>query len=290
MKICLSSDTSCLINYGVLEKFDIKVFPLNVIIDGEEYLDGVSINQEQLRDAMRGKKTIKTSTPPLGQIINYFEELFEQGYDRIIHFTISSKLSSMNELFTSVSKNYFDDKIIVIDSLGLSTYMLSQVILAYDELQQGTDIEKLCEKIEEQKKAYDLIFVPENLTALKNGGRVSPAVAAVGNVLGIKPVIKLIDGELVKVDTTRNVVKTFKQYIDEQVNEYPIADYDYFVVEFDANHNYAEQVYQYIEEKFPGYKVKRGIIPINVCAHCGPGTIGILISKKVNGKALNEYL
>ena len=126
------------------------------------------------------------------------------------------------------------------------------------------------------------------------GGDKDPEPAAepvaVGNVLGIKPVIKLIDGELVKVDTTRNVVKTFKQYIDEQVNEYPIADYDYFVVEFDANHNYAEQVYQYIEEKFPGYKVKRGIIPINVCAHCGPGTIGILISKKVNGKALNEYL
>ena len=103
MKVLVSTDTSCLINYDVLKKYEISVFPLNVIIDGEEYLDGVTIKQDQLYEAMRANKIIKTSTPPLGQVIQYFEDLFEKGYDKIIHFTISSKLSSMYNLFANVS-------------------------------------------------------------------------------------------------------------------------------------------------------------------------------------------
>ena len=109
MKILVSTDTSCVINYEILKKNNVSIFPLNVIIDGEEYLDGVTINQDSLLKAMKENKEIKTSTPPLGMVIEYFEGLFEQGYDKIIHFTISSKLSSMNDLFKTVSKNSVTD-------------------------------------------------------------------------------------------------------------------------------------------------------------------------------------
>ena len=119
MKVLVSTDTSCLVNNESLKKYDIKVFPLNVIIDGEEYLDGVTINQDQLKEAMRANKNIKTSTPPMGKVVEYFEDLFDEGYDQIIHFTISSKLSSMYSLFTTVSKNYFDGKIVVIQLIFL---------------------------------------------------------------------------------------------------------------------------------------------------------------------------
>ena len=92
MKIKISADTSCLINSEVLKKNDISEFPLNVIVDEVEYLDGVSINQEQLLNYMNSDAVIKTSTPPPGVIIEYFENLFKE-YDKVIHFTISSKLS-----------------------------------------------------------------------------------------------------------------------------------------------------------------------------------------------------
>ena len=98
MKILVSADTSCVINYGVLKKNSVSVFPLNVIIDEEEFLDGVTIDQNTLKADMRANKKIKTSTPPLGLVIEYFEDLFALGYDHIIHFTISSKLSSMYNL------------------------------------------------------------------------------------------------------------------------------------------------------------------------------------------------
>ena len=80
MKILVSTDSSCLINNEMLKKYGINVFPLNVIIDGEEYLDGVTINQDQLCEAMRGKKNIKTSTPAYGTIIDYSNKDCSTGY------------------------------------------------------------------------------------------------------------------------------------------------------------------------------------------------------------------
>lgn len=290
MKIKVSADTSCLIDRGVLVKNNVSVFPLNVIIDGTEYLDGVTIDQDKLREEMLENKIVKTSTPPLGQVINYFEELFEQGYDKIIHFTISSKLSSMYDLFCNVSKNYFDDKIIVIDSYALCSIMLAQVLYTVESLENGVELDEILNNVEKRKTDYYLTFVPKNLTALKNGGRISPALAMIGNTIGLKPVISLRDGELVKDTTTRNMQKAIHERIDLVQEKYPADQYDYIIVAFDANESIVEKIMSYIDSLNESGKVLRGLIPINVCAHCGPGTIGFIATPKINGKSLREYM
>ena len=289
MKILVSTDSSCLVNYESLNKYNINVFPLNVIVDGEEYLDGITINQDQLCKAMRAKKRINTSTPPLGDVIEYFEKLLAQGYDHIIHFTISSKLSSMNQLFNNVAKEHFAGKVTIIDSYGLTTLMLSHVLFAYDEVQKGTSVQDIVKKVEERKQNSYIVFVPENLDALKNGGRISPAIAVIGNMLGIKPLINLTDGELKKENMVRNVKKTFVDKLNECLIQYPQTEYDYSFIKFDA----MPTVYNYIVDNAKaqlGSNVVEGIIPINVCAHCGPGTIGMIVSPKINGKSLSEFI
>lgn len=289
MKILISTDTSCLINYQALKKYDISVFPLNVIIDGEEYLDGVTINQSELCSAMRSNKKIQTSTPPLGEVVEYFEKLINKGYDYIIHFTISSKLSSMNDLFANVAKSNFDGKITVIDSYSVSVSMLSQIFQAYDDVNRGLPLEQIIKNVEDRKNSSHVVFIPENLTALKNGGRISPTIAAIGNTIGIKPVIVLKDGKLEKTEMTRKIKQTFTSRIEEFSKLYPTKDYDYTFVEFDAN----EASYNYLLDYFKkvvGDVVITGIIPINVCAHCGPGTMGVLVTKKINGKSLKAFL
>ena len=289
MRVLISTDSSCLINYTYLDKYNISLLPLNVIIDGEEYLDGITINQETLGLAMNENKVIKTSTPPLGVVIEYFESIFNKGYDKIIHFTISSKLSSMNSFFNTVSKEYFNNNVIVIDSYSLSSLMLSHVIYAYEEVNKGTDIEIIVEEIEKRKKNSSILFIPENLKALKNGGRISPAVAAIGNTLGLKPVISLTDGELRKESMTRSVKKTFSDYIKDCVNTYSIQDYDYNLISFEANEKTIEYLHTVLDEVIGYENYIKGIIPINVCAHCGPGTIGLVISPKVNGKSIKDF-
>ena len=290
MKILISTDSSCLLNKDIFNNYDINVFPLNVIIDGEEYLDGVTINQEELKVAMRANKKIQTSTPPLGDVIEYFEKLFEKGYDHIIHFTISSKLSSMNQLFNNVAEEYFKGKVTVVDSYGLATTMLSYVFLAYDEVKKGTSPEEIKKMVEERKTDNHLAFVPENLTALKNGGRISPAIASIGNLLGIKPLLLLKDGALEKEGMIKNVKKTFTDKLAKVIVEYPIEKYDYSLISFDANNATLEYIKNYASERLGDYHLIGGNIPINVCAHCGPGTIGLVASRNINGKSLNDFI
>ena len=96
MKIAISTDTTSTINLDLAKKLGIYVFPLNVIINGEEFLDGVSITPSKLSEEMRAGKVIKTSTPPPMSVITYFEEIFNEGYDYVIHFTISSKFCNFS--------------------------------------------------------------------------------------------------------------------------------------------------------------------------------------------------
>ncbi len=290
MKTLISTDTSAVLNYDVFKKNELSVFALNVIIDGEEFLDGLTIDQKSLCDAMRSGKNIKTSTPPLGGVIEYFENLFEQGYDQIIHFTISSKLSSMNDLFKNVATNNFPGKLFVVDSYALSTIMLSQVLFASEEIKKGRPVEEIIKDLEEFKKQSKVVFVPENLTALRNGGRISPTIAIIGNMLGIKPVISLSDGELKKEGTTKQVRKLLIESVATMQDTYPIDKFDYTLVNFDAKEEVLSYVSNAISEIIGKGNLIEAILPINVCAHCGPGTIGLVVSKKINGKSIKEFL
>ena len=289
MKILISTDTSCLTSYEVFDKYNISTFPLNVIIDGEEFLDGVTIKHDQLNQAMRANKEIKTSTPPLGDVIEYFEKLFAEGYDHIIHFTISSKLSSMYSLFCNVAKEHFAGKLTIIDSYVLSSTMLSNVFTAYDLATKGASVEEIVATVEEKKKKNHLVFIPENLTALKNGGRISPTVALIGNIIGIKPVILLKDGALEKSEMTKKVKGTFVDRINTLSKEFPIEEFDYSIMHFDGNPHVIQYVYDHAKEVFGGADILIGNLSINVCAHCGPGTIGLVVSPKINGKSICEF-
>ena len=239
---------------------------------------------------MTSNKKIKTSTPPLGSIVEYFENIINQGYDQIIHFTISSKLSSMYELFTLTSKNYLDNKVVVVDSLGVSLNMFSQVIYTYEHINKGSKLEDILTNLNERKEKNYLYCAPENLTSLKNGGRISPAIAAIGNTIGLKPLLVLSNGALEKDGMIRNVKKTFVDKINQLLVDCPITDYDYALVDFYGNEKIITSICDYFFEKEPNYDLIRGIVPINVCAHCGPGTIALSVSPKIDGKSIKEYL
>ena len=196
----------------------------------------------------------------------------------------------MYSLFTNIANEYFEGKLIVIDSYSGSSLMLSHALYAKEEIEKGTDIDLICNNIEKRKKDNFIWLIPKNLTTLKKGGRVSPAIAAVGNVLGLKPVLSFVDGALVKDGMTKSMKKAFYEKIDANYDSCPVEKYDYTIISFDGDSNVINMLTEYINKKAPNYDVIKGVIPINICAHCGPGTIGILVTPKINGKSLNEYV
>lgn len=280
MKIAVSSDSTCAIRQEEAKSLGIYILPLNVIVDGKEYHDDVTINQDQLRDMMRGGSKIQTSTPTPYEIESYFDNIFAQGYEKIIHFTISSKLSSMFSLFTITCKEKYGDKIEVIDSLGVCSFMGNLVRRAKRLVDDGKSFEESVKVAKEYINKDEIYFVPESLTFLKNGGRVSPTVAVIGNMLGIKPLLKFHDGEISKHGTVRTYKKAFNEILEmfKERNLNP-EEYEFHVIDFDAV-SASEEVAEMVKKTFPDYAIVRTPISINVCAHCGPGTVGLGYCKK----------
>lgn len=281
MKIAISSDSTCSISQSLSKDMGLYILPLNVIVDGKEYHDDVTINQDQLRDMMRAGSKIQTSTPTPYEIETYFDNIFAQGYDKIIHFTISSKLSSMFGLFTVTCKEKYGDKIEVIDSLSVCAFMGNHVRRAKKYIDEGLSFEETVSKVKEFINKDDVYFVPESLTFLKNGGRVSPTVAMIGNMLGIKPLLRFTDGEILKQDTVRTYKKAFKSILELfKERNITASEYQLYVLNFDAD-TASDEVLSMAKEAFPDFEIEKTIVSINVCAHCGPGTVGLGYCRKV---------
>lgn len=280
MKIAISSDSTCAISQSKAKEIGIYILPLNVIVDGIEYHDDITINQEKLNTMMRGGSKIQTSTPTPYEIETYFDKIFNEGYDKIIHFTISSKLSSMFSLFTLTCQEKYGDKIIVIDSLSVCSFMGNLVRRAKRLADEGKEINEIASEVKEYINKDEIYFVPESLTFLKNGGRVSPTVALIGNMLGIKPFLKFHDGEILKHGTVRTYKKAFNEMIEiyKQGNLDPNLD-EFHIIEFDSSEA-ANEVEKMVANAFPNFNIVRSPISINVCAHCGPGTVGLGYCKK----------
>ena len=196
----------------------------------------------------------------------------------------------MNSLFNNVSRDYFDNKIIVIDSYSLSTVMLSHVLYAHELINKGVDPEEIRNIMDERKIDNKLIFVPENLNALRNGGRISPVIAGMLNLVGLKPVLSLTDGKLEKESLAKNIKKLYHEKIVELSKTNPIDKYDYVVVTFDTDQALVDFIDKELALAFGDVPIVHFPIAINVCAHCGPGTLGLVVSPKFDGHSLNDYL
>ncbi len=283
-KILISCDSTCALPRDEAKKIGLPILPLNVIVDGVEYHDGIDINIDQLNQMMRGGKSIKTSTPTPVEIDNFFDHIFkEEDPDVIIHFTISSKLSSMFNLFTNHCKERYGDKVVIVDSLAVCCYMLNHVLTAKKLAEEGKSVEEILASFQNRVGTEDVTFIPETLTYLKRGGRISPAVATIGNLLGMKPVLGFINGAIEKKTTTRNIKSAIANiYQDYKKKNYDPAKYELGIIVFDTKESTLEVAKKCAEEICPEFHYAFHNISINVCAHCGPGTIGIGMHKKID--------
>lgn len=282
-KIIVSCDTTIAMSKSKIDELGLNVIPLNTIADGVEYHDTVDIDAEKLCELMRNGAKISTSTPTIGEIEEYFDRLFEESKaDVIIHFTISSELSSMFSLFTTVCEERYGDKVKVIDSHSICCFMANQVLYAKQLVEEGLDVDEIIEKVSELKDKESVIFIPESLEYLKRGGRISPAVATIANLIGVLPILTFKDGVVGKQGVTRTVKKAFMSNFEEWNKNIPSFKEDYVLVVLSASDDFekinkAKEILDIIN---PGMEIIFRNLSLNVTAHTGPGVIGLGIMKK----------
>lgn len=284
MKIAISADSTSNIKQNVAKEIGTFILPLNVIVKGQEYHDDIDITNEQLAKMMRGNAKVTTSTPTLQEIEDFFNHIFAQGYEKVVHFTISNHLSSMYDLFVKTCQELYGDKVVVINSLSVCDFMGNHVRQAIKDRDNGLSVEEIVKKAEARIGKEYALFIPENLTFLKNGGRISPAVAFIGNLIGLLPILDFKDGVVGKKDKTRNLKIALHKELQEikNSNRFNPKEFTVDILEFDTSKSVLTLTENIIKEVFPDYQINYTPLSINVCAHVGPGTVGIGFNLKVN--------
>lgn len=285
MGYCLSCCSTADLTKEYFDKRGIRYVCFHFELGGEDYLDdmGQSVSPERLFSEMAAGADTKTSQVGVGEYIEHFSSILEDGND-LIHICLSSGISgSYNSACLAKAEleaKYPDRKIYVVDSLAASSGFGLLVDTLADKRDEGYTIDELHAWVEENKLHLNLWFFSSDLTYFIKGGRVSKTSGFIGTVLGICPLLNVdVEGRLVareKIRTKKKVIKRIAEVMFEKAQEgeaYSGKCYmSHSLCEEDA-----QEVAHLIEEHFPQLNGKVEIFPIGatIGSHTGPGTVAL---------------
>ena len=279
------TDSACDLKPDFLENLGVKFLSLTFVFDGEDKIyKNFDLAPAEFYNEMRNGKNAKTSAVNVAGFKDYFEEELKNGND-ILYLGFSSGLSTTYNssciAADELMEEYPDRKIICLDSLAASAGFGMLVYLAAKEKEQGKSLEEIAEFAKKTIPSLAHWFTVDDLEYLKRGGRVSPTVAFVGGLLGIKPVLHVDDeGHLIKVNTARGRKASLNALADELVNTI-LPDSPVWISHGDCEDD-AKLLADIVREK-SGKEVTliTDVGPV-IGAHSGPGTMALffLASKR----------
>ena len=279
-KIIISSDSTCDLSAELKEKYGIKIIPLGITLGTQVYRDGVDITPEDIyAHHEKTGELPKTTASNVGECIDYFTELKKDG-DTIIHFTISSKMSSTYNN-TCMAAEEFDD-VYVIDAQNLSTGSGLLVLAAAEMANSGMEAPAIVEELEKLVPCVDASFVIDSLEYLHKGGRCS-AVAMLGaNLLKLKPCIEVKNGSMGVGKKYRGAYgRVLSEYVDERLQNVDDIDTSrVFVTHAGCDEDIINAVVEQVKPKGIFDEVLLTRAGCTVSSHCGANTLGVLFISK----------
>ena len=277
MKTIIVTDSSAGISKTEEKELGIHVLRMPLTIDEQDYLEGEEISREDLIQAMLEGKTVSTSQPNLQYTIDTFQKLLDK-FNHIIYLPISKHLSgTFSTAYTLIDE--FDGRVTVIDTDFVSWPLRVMSLQAKELVEKGYTPVEVKNILESQSFMYASL-IPEDLQYLKRGGRITPAAAAVANLLKIVPVLKVTEGQIDLEEKVRTHRKAIRFALDKLQEFTPYEDYEWSVLNGGYDEEAFENIAKALEDKIK-QPVNRGKLYPIVLAHTGPGSIGIVAVKKV---------
>lgn len=281
MKIAITCDSVCDLSQELIKQNNISILPISIILGDETFSDGVNINSQKIFDYVaKNKQLPKTSAINEFQYAEFFKEHLD-GVDALIHFTISSDMSSCfnnAKKAASTLKNVY-----VIDSRNLSTGVGLQVLYACMLRDKGEKPENIVKKVEARKQFVQASFVVERLDYLYKGGRCSALQLLGANLLKIRPSIIVKNGKMDVHKKYRGKMKdVVKDYVKDTLNEFNTYDKSIcFITYSSATEDMVEAAKSTLKEFANFENVYITTAGATVTSHCGENTLGILYYNNV---------
>ena len=277
MAIKIVTDSTSYISDEYIKKYDIKLVSLNVIINGVSSRE-VDIENKVFYEEIRNSKEIPKSSQPIPEeMLNTFREIVEDG-DSIVGIFLSSKMSgtysNANMIKDMILEDYPDADIHILDSKTNCMQMGFAVIEAARAASEGKSIDEVINAANHVINNSRFLFTPETLEYLKKGGRIGGAAALFGNVLQIKPILTVVNGEtsvFKKVRTRKKAIEEIVKTVLEEIESKGLGD---IVVHHINCQEDGLKLAKALENKL-GKKVEIQSIGPVIGVHVGPGSIGI---------------
>ncbi len=280
MRIRVTSDSTCDLSPELIEQYQIAISPLYVVLDGKSYKDTIEITPDKVYEYVeRTKKVGSTAALNVSDYLSFFREHL-QGYDAIIHFTISSEMSSCYQNACIAAEEF--QNVYVIDSRNLSTGIGHLVLDAAEMAAEGKDPKEVVDILNERKKKLDVSFVIDTLKYLALGGRCSSVVALGANLLNLKPTIIVKDGKMVVGKKYRmSLDRALLRYVIDQLGDLDTVDTRrIFITDSGISDERWQSVEKLLKETLPFEKIYHTRAGCTISNHCGPNTLGILFYRK----------
>lgn len=264
----------------LIDKYDIHVVPLTVIFDGKEYIDGIDLSKQEFYKMLRNSEDMpKTSQCTYIQFRDAFKKYLNKGND--ILYIGGSSVASGTFQSAMMAKNDLDGNIYMVDTQNLSIGSGCLLLSAAEMLERKVDIKDILNHLENLKESVKVLFTVDTLEYLQKGGRISLAKATIGNMLNIKPVLSIEEGLVKPINQVRGkkqvvskILSLIKENFGEDLTKKRI------ILGFGDNN---KEFNSFVEKLKEDFKIDE-IISVNVstciCAHSGPGIIGIACCDK----------
>ena len=286
-RIAVITDSNSGINFEDAKELGIKVLPMPFLIDGKTYFEEISLSQEEFFEKLENDVDISTSQPSPESVMKIWDEALEEA-DEVVYIPMSSGLSSSCHTALMLADDY-DGKVQVVDNQRISVTQRQSVLDAMELAKRGLTAVQIKEKLEKVKFESSIYIMLDTLKYLKKGGRITPAAAAVGSALRLKPVLT-IQGE--KLDayaiakTKKQGVKKMLAAIEDDINKrFGGTDHMeniHMEIAHTKNPEAAEDLKQQIIEKFGGTEVDLYPLSLSIACHIGPGSIAVACSKVID--------
>lgn len=276
MNIKLICDSLCDVPNELITKYNIDVIPLTIVVEDKEYKDGIDLSNKEfykiMKDINSAPKTSQATYMQFKEVFDKYKEEYE-----IICITGSSKSSGTYQS-AMMAKNDTDGEIYIFDTLNLSLGSGQYVVKACELIDFKLSAREITEKLEELRTSVNLFFVPDSLEYLKRSGRVSVTTATIGNMLNLKPIFSMKEGNISLVTKVRGKKHVIHSVIELLKEQYDTFEDKTIIIGCGDNEKDLDGLKKEVEENINAKKLYIAQGGACICSHTGPDILAISCS------------
>ena len=287
MKIAVVTDSNSGITQAQAKEMGVAVLPMPFMIDGETYYEDITLTREQFYQRLKDNADIATSQPTPESILKMWDKLLKE-YDQIIHIPMSSGLSgSCSTAMMLAGEDEYEGKVFVVDNRRISVTQYQSVKDAQMLAAMGMDGTQIKKRLEETAADSVSFITVDTLKYLKKGGRITPAAAALGTLLKIKPVLIILGEKLDSFAKARTMkqaktmmMNAIQKELDGRLHDSECRNCHLAIAHTD-NEEAALEFKKEVEERFPNADVYMAPLSLSIACHIGPGSLAVTATRKM---------